>query len=143
MLELSTSSRFSAEFWHRSLMQIPTLFGRLVYLSSLLDGATGRYVHPNLTHLVGSDQAERTLRSSHFQVFSQWLAASLEDQKNDLDEYLRTVGGSERKRFRELVPPTAREVERHLYLADIETLLELLNFERDGEAPVQASWPRQ
>jgi len=66
-------------------------------------------------------------------VFSQWLGFSLAEQKSDLDEYLQ-VAGSPRYavHYRNLVPATARDVERQLYLTDLETLLELLKFEHGG-----------
>ncbi len=121
------------EVWRSTLLQIPTLFGRLVYLASLRDPATGHYYHPGLAQSLGAEDADRRLCNSHHQVFQQWLGFSLEEQKNDLDEYLR-FGSAPRYAlpYRKLVPATAREVERQLYLTDLETLLELLKFERGG-----------
>ena len=82
---------------------------------------------------MGPEDADRSLCNSHHQVFQQWLAFSLAEQKSDLDEYL-SFGSAPRYAlpYRKLVPPTACEVERQLYLADLETLLELLKFERGG-----------
>jgi hypothetical protein len=122
-----------AEAWRNTLLQIPTLFGRLVYLASLRDPATGHYYHPGLAQSLGAEDADRSLCNSHHQVFQQWLGFSLEEQKSDLDEYLR-FGSAPRYAlpYRKLVPATAREVERQLYLTDLETLLELLKFERGG-----------
>jgi len=122
----------ATELWRNVLRQIPTVFGRLVFLASLRDPATDRYMHPGLTRMLGGSEADRALRQSHYQVFSQWIASSLEEQKVDLDDYLRRSGqetGSFR-RFRNLAPPTARDVERQLYLIDLETLLELIRCER-------------
>jgi hypothetical protein len=39
-------------------------------------------------------------------------------------------------RYRHLTPPTAREVERQLYLTDLETLLELSRFEPGGASSI-------
>ncbi len=90
-MEFSANSGLpGAEIWRRQLLQIPTVFGRLNYLSALRDDATGRYWHPELTDLLGSEAADRALRHSHHQVFSQWIGYSLEEQKADLEEYLRT-----------------------------------------------------
>ncbi len=129
--------------WLHTLRQIPTIFGRLVCLSSLRDEATGRYAHPVLVPLVGVEEADRTLRHSHHQVFTQWIGSSLEDQKADLEEYLGTAGGGQDvfRRYRRLTPPTARDVERQLYLADLETLLELLRCERPGVFSIPAASP--
>ncbi len=128
------------EIWRRQLLQIPTVFGRLSYLSSLWDAEAGRYRHALLRDLVGGDAANRTLRHIHHQVFFQWIASSLEEQKNDLDEYLRTAHEQDLARdYRGLVPPAAREVEKQLYLADLETLFALIRFERDAELAAQAA----
>src|SRR5579862_1515121 len=131
MLDFSAkglSFRGSAADLSRNLSQISTVFGRLVYLSSLRNDATGRYAHDTLNGIHGSDEADRTLSRTHQQVFSQWIASSLADQKRDLDEYLAETGGGVQSlwRYRNVVPPMARDVERQLYLTDFETLLGLL-----------------
>jgi hypothetical protein len=123
----------AADPFGKALSQIPTLFGRLVYLASLRDAATGRYRHPALIHLMSAEEADRTLCHSHHQVFAQWLRFSLLEQKTDLDEYLSAGGRpAHASQFRDLVPPTARDVECQLYLTDLETLLELLKAEHGG-----------
>jgi len=119
--------------WRRTLQQIPTLFGRLVFLASLRDPATGHYYHQGLAQIVGVEEADRSLCNSHHQIFQQWLGFTMAEQKSDLDEYLNE-GSVPRYAlpYRKLVPPSARDVERQLYLADLETLLELLKFENGG-----------
>ena len=111
------------------LAQVPTVFGRLVYLSQLRDSA-GIYSHPVLNELVGSSEADRTLCHCHHQVFRRWIGFNLAEQKAELDEYL---GSSTRwvdlEFCRSLIPQTAHEVERLLYLTDLETLLLLLRLE--------------
>jgi hypothetical protein len=136
----SNSGIVGAETWRRQLLQIPTLFGRLRYLASLRDEATGRYRHPALADLYGSDATNRVLRLSHYEVFRQWIGTSLEEQKSDLDQYLRT--GTDPvllRNDRSLVPPSAHDVERQLFSADLETLLDLIRFERDAARAGPAS----
>ena len=114
-------------------MQVPTHFGRLVYLTRLRDSSTGRYVHGPLVDVVGRDVADRTIASSHHDVFAEWIGFPLSRQKADLDQYLATVHSSaDVEAYRELVPATAHDVERQLYLTDLETLLALLRFEHGG-----------
>lgn len=133
-LDFTSKSRSArepaAELWRRTLSQIPTVFGRLVYLASLRDTDTNRYAHPSLNSLLSQEDADRTLCHSHHQVFSQWIGSSLAEQKGDLDEYVRDTGGKRYllQQYRDLVPPTARDVERQLYLTDLETLVELLRY---------------
>jgi hypothetical protein len=128
--------------WRRTLSQIPTVFGRLVFLASQRDSATGKYSHEALVRLLGPEDADRTLCNSHHQVFSEWLGFSLSEQKSDLDEYLSGAGTSrEAVHYHNLVPPTARDVERQLYLTDLETLLELLKFERGDAFSIPGASP--
>ena len=121
----------AAELWRKTLSRIPTHFGRLVFLSSLRDPLTGRYAHPPLSQIVGGDITDRTLCHSHHQVFSEWLSFPLAQQKADLDEYLVASDAPlDLAHYRDIAPGTAHQVERQLYLTDLETLLELRRFER-------------
>lgn len=131
----SQSARTPATvLWRKTLSQVPTVFGRLAFLASLRDSTSGRYSHEALLRLLGPEDTDRALCNSHHQVFSEWLRFSLAEQKTDLDEYLSSAGVSRLAlNYRHLVPPTARDVERQLYLTDLETLLELLRYER-GDA---------
>jgi hypothetical protein len=93
-----------------------------------------------LISLLGPEGADRAIRHSHHQVFSEWLAFSLAEQKAEIDEFLRgqglvpgqPVNWGASLPYRSLIPPAARDVERQLYLADLETLLELLKVEHAG-----------
>jgi hypothetical protein len=121
-----------------TLGQIPTVFGRLVYLASLFNATSGAYEHEGFGQAFGAQEADRVLRQHHHEVFSQWLGSSLEEQKRDLDEFLAGAPLASGRMlydlnqlapYRVLIPPAARAVERQLYLTDLETLLELLRFE--------------
>ena len=128
----------AADLWRHTLSQIPTVFGRLVYLSSLRDPNSGRYEHFGLAQAYGEGQAHQTLAESHQSVFRQWLSFNLEQQKADLECYLESLGGDRRviletwsrvAPYRNLVPAAVGNPERRLYLADLETVLELLKSE--------------
>jgi hypothetical protein len=125
----------AADLWRNTLVEIPALFGRLVYLSALRNQNTGRYEHHGLSQIFGDEEADQALRASHEQTFAEWLCFGLEQQKADLDLYLSALGTDKRTvvetwirlaPYRNLVPASAREVERRLYLTDLEALLELL-----------------
>jgi hypothetical protein len=127
----------AAELWRKTLLRVPTNFGRLGFLASLRDTLTGRYSHPPLSEIVGREITDRTLCHSHHEIFSQWLGFTLAQQKADLDEYLAsTYAAPDLAHFREIVPGSAHQVERQLYLTDLATLLELRRFERDVAYPV-------
>lgn len=132
------------DLWRHTLSQIPSLFGRLVYLCSLRDANTGAYEHYGLAHVFGDAEADRVLRESHCQVFSSWICLTLEHQKADLDLYLSGLTGNRRtildtwirlQPYRNMIPSTARQVERELYMADLEAILGLLKNEYGVASP--------
>jgi hypothetical protein len=130
----------AAELWRKTLLRIPTHFGRLNFMASLRDPLTTRYAHPPLSQIVGSEVTDRTLCHSHHEIFSQWLGFTLSEQKADLDEYLTASHGRlDLAAYRNIAPSTAHQVERQLYLTDLETLLELLRFERGYASPAPKS----
>jgi len=141
----SLSARAPAALvWRRTLLRISTHFGRLVFLASLRDSATGRYCHDDLLRMLGCEDADRTLCRSHHQVFAEWLGFSLAEQKSDLDEYLQEPGNARQAmHYRDLVPPTARDVERQLYLTDLETLMGLLEVGHAAVLTARATYPLQ
>ena len=115
-----------------------------MFLTSLRNASNGRYAHPSLIEIVGRDMADRTLRHSHHQTFTEWLTLNLSEQKADLDEYMRTTPAELAEvSYRELVPATAHDLERQLYLTDIEILLQLRSFEESGASPLPEASPRR
>jgi len=132
------------DLWRNTLSQIPSVFGRMVYLCSLRDANTGCYEHYGLAQAFSDEEADRVLRESHEQAFAEWLCFNLEQQKADLDLYLSGLNGNRRTiletwirltPYRALIPTVAREVERRLYLTDLETILELLKNEYGVVSP--------
>jgi len=108
------------------LFRVPTVFGRLTFLASLYNPSIGRYDHFHLSRLVGPEDADRMLRRSHYQIFTQWLSFGLAEQRADFEAYLSTIDVPECPRtLREAVPRQARDMERQLYLMDLQLLLEL------------------
>ena len=128
----------AADLWRNTLSRIPSVFGRLVYLSSLRDPNTGRYEHHGLGLVFGDRQADIALQSSHTDTFLEWLCYDLEQQKADLNLYLSDL--PELKKtvldtwlrlapYRNLLPGSASDVEKRVYLSDLEALLAVLRNE--------------
>lgn len=124
-----------SNLWRDTLSQIPSVFGRLVYVSSLRNPNNGRYEHHGLALIFGEADANKALRKSHVKLFSEWLTFNLEQQKTDLEIYL---SGLPDKRevvlenwiklapYRNLIPSSVRGVERKLYTSDLTALLRVL-----------------
>src|SRR6202161_4125160 len=125
----------SADLWRNTISQIPSVFGRLVYLASLRNPNNGSYEHHGLALVFGEDEANKALKNSHTAVFAEWLSFNLEQQKADLDLYISTLFEDKRvvvetwirlAPYQNLLPASARGVERRLYITDFTALLELL-----------------
>jgi len=132
--------------WRRTLTQIPSIFGRLVWIASLRNPNTGIYEHHGLAVLFGRDGANKALRLSHLACCRDWLRSSLEEQMADLREYLAAqTEGAERVVanwqdlgfWRTILPASIRGAERAHYLAEMEVLLSLLRNEACAGAPRQ------
>jgi len=134
------------ESWQRTLSSIPTLLGRVAYLSSLRNVNTGSYEHFGLAQRIGDDEVDRILRRSHMTVFQEWLCFSLERQKDELEAYFSGLEGDRREiiaswltlePWNNWVPGESRDVERKLFNADLAVILELIR----GECGVSSRDP--
>jgi hypothetical protein len=133
-----------SNLWRNTLSQIPSVFGRLVYVSSLRNANNGRYEHHGLALIFGEEDANKALRKSHLQIFMEWLTFNLEQQKTDLEAYLEGLPDDRATvlenwiklaPYRNLIPGSVRGVERRLYIADLTALLEVFKNAADAAGP--------
>jgi hypothetical protein len=134
----------AAELWRRTLSRIDSVFGRLVYLASLRDPNTGVYQHFGFAQRFSEREADRTIRRSHANTFSDWLWFSLEQQREDLEKYLESVGGDRRAilgawrewpPYMNWIPAQSRPVDRELFHSDLEIVLDLIRQDFAGASP--------
>jgi hypothetical protein len=130
------------------LGQIPSVFGRLAYLASLRDPNTGRYEHFGFAQRFGERESDQTIKRSHVNTFGDWLCFSLEQQKQDLEEYLDTAAGDKRAiianwlewpPFMNWIPAQSRPVERDLFQSDMQTVLDLIRRDYAAASPGQGA----
>ena len=109
--------------------KIPSLFGQLVSLASRCSQS-------------GVDVA---LREARKEAFASWLCLDLEQQRASLEGYAEWLGTDLRAVLGQLLesdahrlaPADATETERHLFVADLKALLEILQNEYDGSFQVR------
>jgi hypothetical protein len=124
-----------ADLWKHTLSSIPTLYGRLVYLGSLMEPDSGRYRHHGLAAIFGRNESHAALRDIHMEIFVEWLSLPLAERHADLLDYLNSLphrsdqvvwNWRRGKAYLKCVPVRAKSMEKQLFIADIEALLTLM-----------------
>ncbi len=114
-----------------TLSAIPSMFGKLVYVSNLRSIETGSYQHYGLAVVFGEKDAENALELSHQELFQEWLACGMKEQKRDLDLYLSSQDDWFKKtEFKELLPQTCKAPEKQMFTEDLKQVLEIIKTER-------------
>jgi len=80
------------DFTSRTLAVIPSVFGRLYYVSSLKDSTTGQYRHEGLVEVYSENSVQEALGQCHEELFSRILETPLDDQARDLRKCLDSAG---------------------------------------------------
>ncbi len=136
------------DLWKHTLSRIPTVYGRLAYLSGLRDPNSGIYRHHGLSAAFGRDESGRALRRSHEEIFLQWLNLALAEKHADLQSYLAALEDPSRtvvdhwlhsRSYKTQIPSAARPAEGDLYCSELEALLELMQNDRSAGGSGQGS----
>jgi hypothetical protein len=124
----------AADLFRNTLSRIPTVFGRLAYLTSLRDRDSGVYLHHGLTSIYGGKQSHQALAESHREIFQNWLKLPLADKIEDLKSYVNTLDNSAAfleywtmgPPSRNYLPEAVRGAEKMLFLDEFDVLIETL-----------------
>lgn len=121
----------------REIAHIGTFYGQLVYLASLRNPDTGKYEYYGVTpKLTSTQDANRTFRRIHEQVFTRWIGLTLERKMADIELYISNIGQVDQCElidawlrltpYKNLVPASIQGPERERHASDFEAILGLL-----------------
>lgn len=119
---------------------LPNDLTRMLYLASLRDCNSGRYLHPELSPQIGISEADRALCACHNQIFQRLLSTPTSGYVVQLEEYVRYARADRStvlktwqslQAYRATVPVAAPSIFSDLYCLNIEMALAIL----DGREP--------
>jgi hypothetical protein len=121
---------------------LPNDLTRMLYLASLRDCNSGRYLHPQLSRWIGVEEADRALCACHDEVFRHLLTTPISGFVLQLEQYIGYTG-AERETvlktwhslhaYRATVPVLAVPISAELFRLNIEAALTIL---KDTRRPV-------
>jgi hypothetical protein len=137
------SDRFEREV---GLEGLPNDLTRLLYLASLRDCNSGRYLHPQLSPSIGVEEAHQRIGHCHGRIFRSLLTTPISQYVLQLEEYIRYTRADRAtvlrtwqslEAYRATIPVPAPPVYRDLFVLNIEIALAILNNAADSDARSQ------
>ena len=132
----NTEKELAVDLWLRDLSQIPTSYGRLVYLAGLRNPDTGKYEHYSPNTPSGDAQTSFLLKTRHEAIFKEWVSYPLEKKKADIELYIAGIDQVDNTQlidawlrltpYKNLVPASIQGPERKKHISDFEAILGLL-----------------
>jgi hypothetical protein len=140
--EVSLESRASmlpedqlASYLNHALASAPSPFARLVFLTSLRDPYTGRYIHEGWASCSSPDEIHAMLRQAHRIAFESVLGLSLISISRELRRHFQALGEVEScvadfwlelEPYREMIPQGCPEISRKLFTLQVRFALKIL-----------------
>jgi hypothetical protein len=116
--------------------KLPNNLTRMLYLASLRDCNSGRYLHPELSPRIGIEGAHQALEACHERVFNQLLRTPVSEYLEQIQEYIRYTRTEESvvlatwqsiEAYRATVPVSANAIYREVFFLNVEIALVILN----------------
>jgi hypothetical protein len=122
-----------------ALDALPNDLTRMLFLASLRDCNSGRYLHPQLTQRMGVEEADHALSICHQQIFRNLLNTAASGYALQLEEYIRYTRADRSlvldtwqslQAYRSTIPVHASPLYCELFCLNIEVALTILNDSR-------------
>jgi hypothetical protein len=122
-----------------ALDDLPNDLTRMLFLASLRDCNSGRYLHPQFTQRVGVEVADHALSGCHQQIFRNLLNTAASGYALQLEEYIRYTRADRNvvletwqslQAYRSTIPVHASALYCELFCLNIETALTILKDSR-------------
>lgn len=119
----------------RSLDSLEGPLAQLVFLTSLRDPYTGRYLHEGWSSIVPPGQVHSALRDAHRGAFESVVTLMLPDLCNELRRHFRSLGEEEPRvaklwldtePYHEMIPEGCPALSRKFFISQIRAGLEIL-----------------
>ncbi len=119
----------------RALNSAGNLFARLVFVGSLRDAYTGRYLHEGWSGIASGEQVHATLREVHCAAFAAVLRLPLLEVSRELRCHFQSLNQPESETaqlwldvepFRDLIPQGCLPERRELFISQVRIALEVL-----------------
>jgi len=127
----------------RALNSADSLLGRLVFLGSLRDGYSGRYLHEGWCGVASADEVHAVLHDAHHATFIAVLRLPLLDLSRELRHHFLMLNQPENETallwlevepFRDLVPQGCLPEMHDLFLSQVRIALKVLRCAPQWEA---------
>jgi hypothetical protein len=131
--------KLTEDLTERTLAAITSEYGKLIYLASLRDLASGQYRHEGLEAVYSAGSVQEALSHAHREVCSRIMEMPLARQEMDLLDSWKgfeaqpeeLVGNwKESEVYRTLLPAGLPDYMRTLFCSNIETLLSVFEVDR-------------
>jgi hypothetical protein len=119
----------------RTMEALDTPFERLVFLASIRDSYSGRYLHEGWAQTAGAEEIHETARQMHNAAFHSLLQATLLELGEAVRQHFQTLSGEEGRMarawletepFREMLPAGCTVMEREFFVSQMRLALALV-----------------
>lgn len=139
------SSEKLQKLLQRTMTALDTPFERLVFLASIRDPYSGRYMHEGWSQVAALDDIHETARQMHAAAFSALLQFPLLELAAAVRRHFQGLQGEERgmarawletEPFREMLPAGCTVIEREFFVSQMRLALALV-----AESPTSVAPP--